>query len=91
MTLISLPVLVGTVDCKKSWQQIAAMPCRFGVKPFMVHATFQNSGLRGKIARFRENDMWKVNGAEYYSGTFLTYTNHVLVHFPLPLHTLPFR
>jgi hypothetical protein len=49
------------------------------VKPFMVHATFQNAGLPGKISRFKENDMWRINDGEYYAGTFLTYTSHVLV------------
>ena len=57
----------------------------------MVHATFQSNGLSGKISRFRENDMWKVNDAEYFSGIFLTYTSHVLVHFAYPLLALPIK
>jgi hypothetical protein len=46
----------------------------------MVHATFQTGGLKGKVARFRENNMWKLNSPDYYSGKILSYTNHVLVH-----------
>lgn len=54
----------------------------------MVHATFQNSGLPGKISRFRENDMCRINEPECYAGTFLTYTSHVLA-IPPPLPCIP--
>jgi hypothetical protein len=33
---------------------------------FAAHNTYQYSGAAGKVARFRENGLWAVDGAEYY-------------------------
>lgn len=36
------------------------MPAKLGLKPFVVHATFQFSGTPGKRFRFREAFLWNV-------------------------------
>jgi hypothetical protein len=43
----------------------------------MVHATFQAGGLEGKVARFRESNMWLLDKDAYYSQPVLTYQNDV--------------
>ena len=43
----------------------------------MVHTTFQAGGMPGKVARFREGSMWKLDKADYFSEPVLTYQNDV--------------
>ena len=45
----------------------------------MVHATFQPGGTIGKIGRFRENNMWKLDPRPLTSQKYVTYSNNVEV------------
>jgi len=53
------------------------IPQSLGVDPYVVHATFQFSGTRGKRNRFRESMLWIVDPPEYYDAPekYLAYDN----------------
>ncbi|KAI3434762.1 hypothetical protein D9Q98_002822 [Chlorella vulgaris] len=63
---------------------VQRLPWRHQVQPLVVHATFQRYPVSqhqvGKRARFREMDMWFLDGTEYYDppgARYLTYTHDV--------------
>jgi hypothetical protein len=56
---------------------VQRLPERYGVRPYMVHATFQPYGGLGKRNRFREFGLWTLDPESYYQGRFLTYDNGV--------------
>ena len=45
----------------------------------MVHATFQDGGHVGKMNRFRENGMWRMDPLPKESDTYIIYNNGVEV------------
>ena len=54
--------------------------CRHNVKPFMIHATFQeHGGMGGKISRFKEAGLWKMGLAPLDTERYISYDNSVEV------------
>lgn len=55
------------------------LPTKYGLHPYVVHATFQRYNNHGKVSRFREAHAYLLDPPEYYrEGDFLAYDNMVL-------------
>ena len=55
------------------------LPQKYGIQPFVVHATFQRYNNNGKRSRFREAMAYLLDPPSYYNdGAFITYDNLVL-------------
>lgn len=54
------------------------LPAKYGLHPYVVHATFQRYNNNGKVARFREARAFAMDPPAYYrEGSFLVYDNLV--------------
>lgn len=75
MQLLPLPALMFAGGHSYFVQHQAA---RFNTTPFYAHACLVPGHVPAKVTRFREHNLWSVEGADYYTrGAFLVYDNTV--------------
>jgi len=56
-------ILPVSIFCSGHTGFTQRMPEKLGLKPYVVHATFQFSGTPGKRHRMRERMWWNVSGS----------------------------
>eukprot|EP00803_Ostreobium_quekettii_P009210 evm.model.scf_772EXC.7 EVM.evm.TU.scf_772EXC.7 scf_772EXC:53561-60533(-) len=71
---LKVGVLPVSIFCSGHTYFVQGMPQRLGLKPYIVHTTFQFSGFVGKRNRFREALLWD-DPPEYFDrpGGYLTF------------------
>lgn len=75
MQLLPLPALMFAGGHSYFVQHQAA---RFNTTPFYAHACLVPGHVPAKVTRFREHNLWAVEGDDYYTrGAFLVYDNTV--------------